>query len=327
MAIVVLIIAALSLFVPATSLWIELSWINYLLMVVMFGMGLTLKFSDFEEVFKRPGEVLLGCAAQFMIMPALAYALGMAFSLPPALLVGVVLVGTCPGGTASNVVTYLAKGDVPLSVAMTSVNTLLASFLTPALAYLILRTTIEVNVVSMFMMIAQVVLVPIALGLLVTRVWGKFTAKISGATPYVSIAAICLIVASVVSHNAKELLTTSRIVFIVVILHNLLGCLVGFAVGRILRINPAKVKALSIEVGMQNSGLATILANNFFPTEPLAAVPGALFSVWHNISGTILAELYKRWTNSGADKPREESIHAQRAPAHDVKPSNDRDKK
>ncbi len=309
MALVVLIVASLALFVPSTSLWIQTGWINYLLMVVMFGMGLTLKLDDFKAVFTRPIEVVIGCVAQFVVMPGLAYALGKAFSLPPELLAGVALVGACPGGTASNVVTYLAKGDVALSVAMTSVSTLLAPLLTPAIAYLLLRTTINVDVAAMFLTIAEVVVVPIALGILVNKLWSRLTAKIVGVMPYVSIAAICLIVAAVVSHNAEKILSTGRIVFVVVVLHNLLGCLAGLVLGLLLRLDPAKSKALSIEIGMQNSGLATVLAQQVFATAPLAAAPGAIFSVWHNISGAILAEFYKRWKN-GKSEEKTEALNA-----------------
>ena len=172
MAVVVLAIAALSLFAPSSTLWIQLSWVNYLLMVVMFGMGLTLKLSDFALVFMRPKEVIIGCSSQFVVMPVLAFLLSKIFGLDAALMAGVVLVGTCPGGTASNVITYLSKGDVALSVGMTSVNTLLAPVLTPAITYLLLRTTVNVDVMAMFLSIVKVVLVPIALGFVINKFFG-----------------------------------------------------------------------------------------------------------------------------------------------------------
>ena len=174
MAIIVLIVAALALFAPGTSLWIQTSWVNYLLMIVMFGMGLTLKLEDFRLVFTRPKDIIIGCISQFTIMPLLAWLLGKIFGLDAALLAGVILVGTCPGGTSSNVITYLSNGDVALSVGMTSVNTLLAPFLTPAITYLLLRTTVTVDIVSMFISIVQVVIVPIALGFLINKLFGKF---------------------------------------------------------------------------------------------------------------------------------------------------------
>lgn len=294
MAIIVLVVAALALFVPKSCLWIQTSWINYLLMVVMFGMGLTLKFSDFAVVFKRPKDIIIGCIAQFTIMPLLAFALGKIFGLETGLLAGVILVGTCPGGTASNVMTYLSKGDVALSVGMTSVNTLLAPLLTPAITYLLLKTTVSVDVMSMFLSIIKVVIIPIALGFIINRFWGKYTEKVSDVLPLISVVAITLIVAAVVSHNAERILETGAIVFVVVILHNVLGYAVGFALGLLLKLPMSKKKALSIEIGMQNSGLATSLAGSAFPDLAMATVPGAIFSVWHNISGALLANIYRR---------------------------------
>ncbi len=294
MALIVLAIAALSLFVPSSVLWIQTSWINYLLMVVMFGMGLTMQLSDFKLVFSRPADILVGCIAQFAIMPLLAYGLGKIFQLDNALLAGVILVGTCPGGTSSNVITYLSRGDVPLSVGMTSVNTLLAPVLTPALTYLFLHTSVEVNVMSMFLSIVQVVIIPIVLGLIINQFAGKFTRNISSVLPLVSVIAICLIVAAVVSHNAERILSTGIVVFVIVILHNLLGYAFGFGLGKLLRLDLPKTKALSVEIGMQNSGLATAIAGTAFPSLAMATVPGAIFSVWHNISGAILANIFSR---------------------------------
>ena len=294
MAWIVLAIAALALFVPGTCLWVQTKWINFLLMIVMFGMGLTMKLSDFAIVFRRPRDVIIGCVAQFIVMPLLAFALGRLFGLSDELLVGVVLVGTCPGGTASNVMTYLAKGDTALSVGMTSINTLLAPVLTPLLTYLYLRTSVSVDVRSMFISIIQVVIVPIGLGLLINRLFGKYTQKLSDALPTVSVTAICLIVASVVSHNSEKILSTGIVIFAVVILHNLLGYLCGYLVGVVFKMDLPRKKAVAIEIGMQNSGLATSLAGTAFPNLAMATVPGAVFSVWHNISGAMLAGWFSR---------------------------------
>ena len=295
MAAIVVIVTLLALFVPQSSLWIQTGWITPLLMIIMFGMGLTLDFKDFALVFTRPKYILLGCLAQFIIMPALAYGLSVAFSLDAALMAGVILVGTCPGGTSSNVITYLSKGDVALSVGMTSVNTLLAPFLTPAITYLLLRTTVNVDVVAMFMSIVQVVIVPIVLGFVINKLFARITRALVDVLPAVSVTAICMIVACVVSHNAARIMATGMLVFAVVFLHNMLGYACGFVLGKILRLDTAKVKALSIEVGMQNSGLATSLAGSAFPELVMATVPGAIFSVWHNISGALLASVYRRW--------------------------------
>ena len=294
MAWIVLGIAAAALFLPETGLWIQTSWINYLLMIVMFGMGLTTKPADFAVVFRRPRDVITGCAAQFIVMPLLAYLLGKAFRLDDALLVGVILVGTCPGGTSSNVITYLSNGDTALSVGMTAISTFLAPVLTPALTYLYLRTTVSVDAVAMFLSIIQVVIMPIGLGLLINRLFGTYTQKIKDALPVVSVTAICLIVAAVVSHNSAKILSTGAVIFAVVILHNLLGYLCGYLIGILFKMDLPRRKAVAIEVGMQNSGLATTLAGTAFPNLAMATVPGAVFSVWHNISGAMLAGWFNR---------------------------------
>lgn len=299
MAVIVLVVAALALFAPRTCLWVQTSWVNTLLMIVMFGMGLTLKIGDFVVVFRRPRDILLGCIAQFTIMPLLAFCLGRVFGLEAGLLAGVILVGTCPGGTSSNVITFLSEGDVALSVGMTSVNTLLAPFLTPAITWLLLRTSVTVDTGAMFLSIIKVVILPIALGFVINRFWGKYTQKAVDILPVVSVAAITLIVAAVVSHNAEKILATGGVVFAVVILHNLLGYAAGYLVGKILKLPLIKKKALSIEIGMQNSGLATSLAASAFPDLAMATVPGAIFSVWHNISGAILASIFRRMKETG----------------------------
>ena len=294
MALIVLAVAALSLFVPKSALWVQTGWINYLLMLVMFGMGLTLKMEDFHYVFRHPGNILLGSICQFTVMPLLAFGLGKAFHLDTGLLAGVILVGTCPGGTASNVITYLSKGDVALSVGMTSVNTLLAPVLTPAITYLFLHTNVKVDVWSMFLSIIQVVIIPIGLGLIINHFLGKYTRSIVKILPMISVISICLIVMAVVSHNAEKIMTTGAVIFVVVILHNLLGYVCGYGLGKLFRLDLPQKKALSIEVGMQNSGLATSLAGTAFPNLAMATVPGAVFSVWHNISGAVLANIYRR---------------------------------
>lgn len=293
MALIVLAVAALALFVPSSGLWISLKAVNYLLMVVMFGMGLTMKLDDFKIVFTQPKDVLIGCLAQFTVMPLLAFSLGKIFGLEAGLLAGVILVGTCPGGTSSNVITYMSKGNVALSVGMTSVNTLLSPIVTPAITYLLLRTSVKVDMLAMCLSILQVVILPIALGFVVNKFAKKFVANVIDILPVVSVIAICLIVSTVVSHNAEKILTTGAIVFVVVILHNLLGYACGFGLGKVLKMDMPKTKALTVEIGMQNSGLATSLANTAFPSLAMATVPGAIFSVWHNISGAILANILR----------------------------------
>lgn len=291
MAIIVLIVAALSLFFPKSVSFIKTSYVNYLLMIVMFGMGLTLKIEDFKVVFTRPKDIIIGAIAQFTIMPLLAFLLSLIFKLPTELAVGVILVGTCPGGTSSNVMTYLAKGDVALSVGMTSVSTILAPFATPLLTLLYAGQRVNVNAVNMFISIVQVVIIPIGLGFIINRFFHKFTSHIKEILPLISVLAIVSIVAAVVSANSSRLMQVGYLIIIVVILHNCLGYLLGFTVGKLLRLDNSKCKAISIEVGMQNSGLATSLAATHFASMPLATVPGAIFSVWHNISGSIVANI------------------------------------
>ena len=289
MAVLVLLIAGISLFAPGTVSFIKTSYVNTLLGIVMFGMGLTLKASDFKIVFSHPKDVVIGCLAQFTIMPVLAFILTKIFRLPPDLAIGVILVGTCPGGTSSNVMTYLAKGDVALSVGMTSVSTVLAPFLTPLLTYLFAGQTVDVNIISMFMSIIKVVIIPIALGVVINKLFSVFTEKLVKVLPLVSVSAIMAIVAAVVSANSSKIMTSGLLIVAVVILHNVCGYGLGFLIGKMLKLDMAKCKAVAIEVGMQNSGLATSLAGTHFAAYPLATIPGAVFSVWHNISGAIFA--------------------------------------
>lgn len=294
MAYVVLLAAVVTLFFPEAGDWIATDCVAYLLMLIMFCMGMVIRMRDFAIVFCRPKDIMIGCLAQYAIMPILAFVLGKLFDLDAALLAGVILVGCCPGGTSSNVITYLSKGDVALSVGMTSVNTLLAPLLTPFITYLLLSTSIHVDVGSMFYSIVKVVIIPICLGYAVNRLLKGHSEKVEGILPGISVLAITMIVATVVSHNAEKIISTGAVVFLVVMLHNLLGYACGYWLGRALHLSLAKKKALSIEIGMQNSGLATALANTAFPHLAMATVPGALFSVWHNISGAILANYLQR---------------------------------
>lgn len=294
MAVIVIAIAALSLFAPGTVSFIKTSYVNTLLGIVMFGMGLTLKPGDFKVVFSRPKDVIIGCLAQFTVMPLLAFLLTRLFGLAPELAIGVILVGTCPGGTSSNVMTYLSKGDVPLSVGMTAVSTVLAPFLTPLLTYVYAGAKVDVNMASMFLSIIKVVIVPIAAGFVINHFFSRFTQNVVEILPLISTTAIVAIVAAVVSANSSKIMTSGLLIVGVVMLHNVLGYILGFSIGKALKLDSSKCRAISIEVGMQNSGLATSLAATHFAQYPLATIPGAVFSVWHNISGAVLANIYAR---------------------------------
>ena len=300
MALLVIIMAFVALFWPWTFKWTT-PYVTYLLGIVMFGMGMTLRFEDFKLVFQRPKDVAIGALAQFTVMPGLAYLLATLFQLPPELAVGVILVGTCPGGTSSNVMTYLSRGDVALSVSMTMTTTILAPIITPLLTWWLAGAWVEVSLTQMLISIIQVVVVPIVLGILINRFFGNFVRKAVKLLPLVSVVAIIIIVGAVVSASAAKIMETGLLVMGVVMLHNLLGYTIGFIIAKALHMNLAKAKAVSIEVGMQNSALAVALAMKHF--SPAAALPGAMFSVWHNISGSLAAN-YLSSKMDDADKEK-----------------------
>lgn len=295
MAPLVVIMTAAALIFPTAFVWVAPK-ISLLLGVVMFGMGMTLKPEDFREIFRRPRDVLIGLLAQFSIMPLLAFVLATAFDLPAELAAGVILVGTCPGGTSSNVMTFLAKGDLALSVSITMASTILAPVVTPLLTWFLAGAWIEVSFVQMMLSIVQVVVAPIVLGLAVNQLFANFVKRVAEILPVVSIVAILLILAGVVGVNSEKILQTGWLMMLVVVLHNLFGYGLGYCAAKIFGMNVAKTKAITIEVGMQNSGLATALAMTHFGAA--AAIPSALFSVWHNISGSIAANFLSRQRNN-----------------------------
>ena len=299
MGVMVVLMAALALAVPTSLAWIGTWVINPMLGIIMFGMGLTLAPQDFKIVLSRPKDILIGCMTQFTVMPLLALGLTWAFALPEELAIGVILVGCCPGGTASNVITYLAKGDLALSVGMTAASTLLAPLLTPLLVWSLAGTMVDVDTLGMLMSIIYVVIAPIVCGLLCQRFLPQATRRVTPYLPAFSSVVIALVVGIIVAHNANRLLTAGLLVVGIVMIHNLLGLTIGFTVGRLLHLQKPKCVALSIEVGMQNSGLASSLAVLHFAAFPLATIPGAVFSVWHNISGALIARLYSRNKNNG----------------------------
>lgn len=290
-AVWVLVFAVLGFFLPDTFKLFA-PHIVTLLAIIMFGMGLTISPADFREVARRPLEVLVGVLAQFIIMPLLAVALTMILPMPAEVAAGVILVGCCPGGTASNVMTYFARGDTALSVAITSVTTLLAPIVTPFLVWLLASQYLPVDAMTMFMSIVKVVLVPLAVGVLAQWLLPRVVVRVTPLLPIVSVVGIVLIVAAVVAVNQASIAQTGLLIFAVVILHNGLGLLLGYTAALALGMPMPKRKAISIEVGMQNSGLGAALANAHF--SPLAAVPSAVFSVWHNISGALVAAYFRR---------------------------------
>lgn len=267
-------------------------WIVTLLGIIMFGMGLTISGRDFAEVLRRPVNVGVGVASQFLIMPLLAVALTMIIPMSPEVAAGVILVGCCPGGTSSNVMTYLAKGDVALSVACTSVTTLMAPIVTPFLMLMLASEYLPVDAWAMFQSIVKVVLFPLALGFAAQKLLPAFVRAAVPALPLVSVTGIVLIVAAVVGASKGAIIQSGLMIFAVVVLHNMLGYLIGFIAARLAGLDLAARKAIAIETGMQNSGLAAALATAYF--SPLTAVPAAIFSVWHNISGALVANILSR---------------------------------
>ena len=294
MGVLVLLSAIVALVFPEVIGQVKPTVINPLLGIIMFGMGLTLNANDFRIVFSHPKDIIIGCLAQFTIMPLLAWLLAQFFQLDEALTIGVILVGCCPGGTASNVITYLAKGDLALSVGMTGVSTLLAPVLTPLLVWLTAGETVDVNIIGMLLSILWVVILPIISGLVVKQLWPRHTAEATAYLPALSSIAICAIVLIVIAANAGKLTSSGVLIILVVMLHNLCGLTIGYGIGSILQLSDAKRRAISIEVGMQNSGLASSLATLHFAAFPMATIPGAVFSVWHNISGALVARFFAK---------------------------------
>lgn len=287
-----MLIAAVIGFIFPMQLSTLSSWVPYLLGIVMLGMGLTIDPKDFKIIFQAPRSVIIGVVLQYTIMPLSAFLIVKLFHLPPEIAIGVILVGCCPGGTSSNVMSYLANANVALSVAITSVSTLLAPFLTPALIYLFAHEWLQVSFISMFWSVVQVILIPIIIGFVLQKLFKTFADKTATALPIVSVVAISLILASVVGSSKAQILATGLLIFAVVILHNLIGYILGYTFAKILKLDRPDKKAVSIEVGMQNSGLAVSLATVHF--NPLSAVPGAVFSLIHNITGPILAKYWNK---------------------------------
>ncbi|KAA6184457.1 bile acid:sodium symporter family protein [Thiohalocapsa marina] len=263
-----------------------------LLGMVMFGMGMTLTWQHFAEVLRRPGRIGLGLALQYLVMPLAALGIALALQLPPELVAGLVLLGASPGGTASNVVCYLARGDIALSITLTTLSTLLAIVATPLLTWLYVGQQVPVPVGSMLWSIFKIVLLPVALGVAVNAALGHRLAAVKSAFPLLSVAAIVAIIAIIVALNQSSLASVGILVALAVVLHNAVGLAAGYWAGRLLTRDERTARTLAIEVGMQNSGLAVALAVKYFSAA--AALPGALFSIWHNLSGSTLAAFWSR---------------------------------
>ena len=287
-----MLLAAIIGFVFPAQLATVSQFVPNLLGIVMLGMGLTIDPKDFKIIFQAPRAVIIGVILQYTIMPIIAFAIAKLFNLPPEIAIGVILVGCCPGGTSSNVMSFLANANVALSVAITSVSTLLAPIITPALIFLFANQWLEVSFGSMLWSVVQVVLIPIIIGFILQKLFKNLATTTATTLPIISVVAISLILASVVGGSKTQILQTGLLIFGVVILHNIVGFALGYTFAKLFKLDRANKKAVSIEVGMQNSGLAVSLATVHF--NPLAAVPGAVFSLVHNISGPILARYWSK---------------------------------
>jgi len=298
--IIILLAVAISLVYPKSFEWVLSNYnginiLNLLLSIVLFTMGTTLKADDFINVFKNPKEIAVGISAQYVIMPIIALALASAFSLDSALTVGLVLVGTVPGGTASDVITFLAKGDVALSVSLTAVSTVISPILTPIITLLLISNQINFNPIDMFISIIEIVIIPIILGLILNYKFPEFCERLKDYLPAISSIVICLIVAGVVGANKQAILTSSTIIIVVIVLQYFLAMSLGFGIGYLVGMKKKQIITVAIELAFQNSGLSTSLAKTHFPSLSQATVPGALYSVWQNLAGSILAYVFRRF--------------------------------
>lgn len=260
--------------------------------IIMFGMGTTLTTNDFRRVFRRPGDIGIGVLLQYIIMPAAAFMLVKLFGIDHYLAAGVILLGSCPGGTASNVITYLARGDVALSVTLTAVSTLICPVLIPSLMYFYASRWIEVPVLKLFISSVQIVIIPVLLGLGFRAMLKNKAEKLNLILPSVSTVAIIFIVCVIVSANKETISSTGPKILLLVVFLNLFGLAAGYYTARLAGMDIIRARTVSIEVGMQNSGLAVALSNLHFSA--LAALPPAVSSVWHNISGSLLAWYWRR---------------------------------
>lgn len=294
--VIIILFSVIAFFLPEGFSWAT-NYTSWFLGAAMFGMGLTIKTGDFKAVLIHPKEILIGCIAQYTIMPLSAWALSTLLQLPPDLAVGVILVGCCPGGTASNVITYIAGGDVSLSVGMTIISTLLAPLMTPLLTYALAGAWVNVSLAAMILSVIKVILIPVLLGIVIHAVLGRAIDRIANIVPLISVVAIVMIIAGIVANNVEKILSCGLLVLGVVILHNFLGLALGLLASKVFRVEYHKATAIAIEVGMQNSGLAVSLATANFAANPLATLPGAIFSVWHNISGSLFASLRRSRKN------------------------------
>lgn len=308
--VLVILWAAVNFFAPQVSVWFAPN-VSYLLSVILFGMGLTLSKEDFARIAKQPVAVILGTVAHYLIMPLLAFLLTQAFHLTGAAAVGVILVGSCPSGTSSGVMAFLAKGDVALDVSIETLSTLLAPFMIPFLLTVYAGKYVQIPTTELFISTLKIVVVPIILGVLVHTFLRKPVEKVTPAMPLVSQIAILAIIGVVFAANHAHLFTRETAILIpVVMLHNLFGYALGYGFSKLIRLKKPQQKAITFEVGMQDSSLGATLALKYFM--PAAAIPSTIFSIWHNISGSVLSSYWRTHTKPGDEmvvEPEQVVIH------------------
>ena len=306
-SIFVILVAVITFFVPELFAWVKGNVQTVILGVIMLTMGLTLRPEDFKLLAKRPLDIFIGTLAQFSIMPLVAFTLSWLFSLVPAfeqyatpMAIGIILVGCCPGGVSSNIMSFLCGGDVAYSVGMTCASTLLAPLMTPLLVLWLAGARVDVDAMGMFQQILIVTIIPIAVGFCLNLWLGhkEVFKKIQSTMPGLSVACLACIVGGVVTTVHDPLVENGLVLFLItfamVFCHNTIGYILGYSVGTLFKFSTPKKRTISIEVGMQNAGLGTNLAMTFFvATNPMAVVPCAISCAWHSISGTILANIFK----------------------------------
>ena len=290
---IIVIFSVVAYFVPDYFSWMT-NYTTIFLALAMFGMGTSIDSDSFKEILKNPKDVFIGSLAQFTIMPLIAWFLAIAFNVNKDIALGIILVGSCPGGTASNVITHIAGGNVSMSVSMTILSTLLAPIVTPFLVYLLAGRWVEVSILAMFKSVVTVVLIPVLMGIFAKKLSPEKMEKSKSIFPLISSLAIILIISGIIGSNSEKIAKSGLIVLLIVMIHNALGLLLGLGVAKLFKMDYDKQTALSIEVGMQNSGLAIQLATANFALNPLATLPGAIFSIWHNISGSIFASIRRK---------------------------------
>lgn len=303
MALIVLVVAGVSVVRPSTLLFAA-PYTNQLLGVIMFCMGVTLKLDDFKLVLSRPKDVLFGTLAQYTVMPLLAYAVSKLLNLPTEFAVGLILVGCCPGGQTSNVLAYIAKGDVALSVTLISLSTVLAPLVTPALVLLLGGESVNVSMIAMCMSIVNVILVPILLGFLCNKFFSKAVQKGLDGLPLLSVVALSLIIGGIVGKNSELFMSSGLLLVVAVGIHNMGGYLMGYLIAKLVGMEEAKRRTMSIDVGIKSGALATSLATQYF--SPMAVIPGVVASVYHSISGALLSNF---WSNKSLDKKEVSNVY------------------